>query len=146
VRLMRILDALAPESSGPADVRAAAAATLYQTPYCQAASEEMQALAAVTGRPGTPAALGDLPLIVLTAGMTAEEEYAQLPESVRSMVSLDLLAKVYAAHQEAQRGLAGLSTRGKQVIATESGHYIQWDQPELVIDAVRDVMDEVRGE
>jgi hypothetical protein len=106
----------------------------------------MQALAAVTGRPGTPAALGDLPLIVLTAGMTAEEEYAQLPESVRSMVSLDLLAKVYAAHQEAQRGLAGLSTRGKQVIATESGHYIQWDQPELVIDAVRDVMDEVRGE
>jgi pimeloyl-ACP methyl ester carboxylesterase len=33
----------------------------------------------------------------------------------------------------------------RHVIATESGHYIQLQQPELVIDAIHQVVDGVRG-
>jgi pimeloyl-ACP methyl ester carboxylesterase len=44
---------------------------------------------------------------------------------------------------ELQVELAALSSNGKQVIAEESGHYIQLDQPELVIDAIRDVVEAV---
>jgi pimeloyl-ACP methyl ester carboxylesterase len=36
-----------------------------------------------------------------------------------------------------QEALAGLSTRGQHVIASNSGHWIPLDQPEVVIDVVR---------
>jgi pimeloyl-ACP methyl ester carboxylesterase len=39
-----------------------------------------------------------------------------------------------------QKELAGLSSQGKQVIAQKSGHYIQLDEPELVIDAIRELI------
>jgi pimeloyl-ACP methyl ester carboxylesterase len=42
--------------------------------------------------------------------------------------------------QELQRELARRSPTGRQIIATGSGHYIQGDQPELVIEAVRSVL------
>jgi len=40
--------------------------------------------------------------------------------------------------------LAVLSPRGRHIIAEECGHYIQVDQPELVIDAIREVVEAVR--
>ncbi len=45
----------------------------------------------------------------------------------------------------AQNELAGLVPGTQHVIATESGHYIQFEQPQLVIDAVRRVVLAVRG-
>jgi pimeloyl-ACP methyl ester carboxylesterase len=42
---------------------------------------------------------------------------------------------------EAQRRQAALSTNGRVIVATGSGHYIHWDQPALVIDAVRQVVE-----
>jgi hypothetical protein len=46
--------------------------------------------------------------------------------------------------QQLQRQLAQLVPGARQVIATNSGHYIQLSQPELVIDATRAVVDAVR--
>ena len=43
-----------------------------------------------------------------------------------------------------QRELAHLVPDARQVIATSSGHYIQLQQPDLVIDATRAVVDAVR--
>jgi hypothetical protein len=40
--------------------------------------------------------------------------------------------------------LSHLSSKGKQVIAKNSGHYIQLDRPDLVIEAVRSVVDQAR--
>jgi pimeloyl-ACP methyl ester carboxylesterase len=68
--------------------------------------------------------LGDRPLIVLAAG----QNMAQTP---------------YWA--EAQRRQAALSTNGRLIIAEGSRHYIHWDQPTLVIDAVRQVIEDVRS-
>jgi pimeloyl-ACP methyl ester carboxylesterase len=64
-------------------------------------------------------ALGDRPLIVLAAGqnMTATPYWA-----------------------EAQRRQAALSTNGRLIVPAGSVHYIHWEQPTLVIDAVRQVL------
>jgi pimeloyl-ACP methyl ester carboxylesterase len=85
--------------------------------------------------------LGDLPLIVLSAGAT----FDQMPEAVVTAIGRDVLAQVIQVSQELQQELVSLSTQGKQVIAEKSGHYIQWDQPDLVIDAIREVADQVCG-
>jgi pimeloyl-ACP methyl ester carboxylesterase len=47
--------------------------------------------------------------------------------------------------QQLQRELAQLVPGGRLVIATESGHDIHHDQPELVLDAIRDVVRAVRA-
>ncbi len=44
-----------------------------------------------------------------------------------------------------QRELAHLVPGGRLVIATRSGHDIQHQQPELVLDAIRDVVQAVRA-
>ena len=75
--------------------------------------------------------LGDTPLIVLTRGKQEypdTEEGRQLNED-RKRMQLDLLK---------------LSRNSKQIIATPSGHHIQLDDPELVITAIRQVVDSVR--
>jgi pimeloyl-ACP methyl ester carboxylesterase len=46
---------------------------------------------------------------------------------------------------EAQRRLATLSVNGLLIVPAGSGHNIHWEQPALVIDAVRQVVADVRG-
>ena len=69
-------------------------------------------------------ALGDRPLIVLASeqNMTATPYWA-----------------------EAQRRLAALSTNGRLIVPAGSGHAIHWEQPTLVIDAIRQVIEDVRS-
>ena len=45
-----------------------------------------------------------------------------------------------------QAQLALLSTRGRQVVVEGSGHAIQYEAPNAVADAVRDVVNEIRHE
>ena len=68
-----------------------------------------------------------MPLVVLTRGMPAGAE-AALPPGFPA----EALDDVW---QQLQRQLAQLVPGARQVIATNSGHYIQLSQPELVIDA-----------
>jgi pimeloyl-ACP methyl ester carboxylesterase len=44
----------------------------------------------------------------------------------------------------AQHSLAALSTKAQLVVAEPSGHYVQLQQPNVVIDAVRNVVADVR--
>ncbi|OGO43963.1 MAG: hypothetical protein A2W37_02210 [Chloroflexi bacterium RBG_16_63_12] len=46
--------------------------------------------------------------------------------------------------QELQADLAGLSSNGKLVVAEKGGHGIPVDQPALVVDAIRQVVETVR--
>jgi pimeloyl-ACP methyl ester carboxylesterase len=78
--------------------------------------------------------LGDIPLVVLSAqkwvlppgfGLSAEE-----------------MAEIWA---EIHAELASLSSRGKVVPAEESSHFIQCLQPELVIEAIREVIEDYQG-
>ena len=54
-------------------------------------------------------------------------------------------ASAFQRHVDNQRELVGLSPLGRQVIAASSGHFPQLDEPALVIDAIRDVVDRVRS-
>lgn len=53
-------------------------------------------------------------------------------------------AELEAVWQEAQRELAALVPGTRSIVATESGHYIQIDQPDLVVGAIREVVEAVR--
>ena len=71
--------------------------------------------------------LGDLPLIVLTAAYG---------NRLRPQLNQAWL-------EELQPDLVRLSSRGKQ-ITVASGHSIQLQQPEAVVDAIREVVNEAR--
>ena len=53
-------------------------------------------------------------------------------------------APMTAQWPDFQRELTTMSTSGKLIIAEGSGHFIQNDKPELVIDAIKQVLEEVR--
>jgi pimeloyl-ACP methyl ester carboxylesterase len=44
-----------------------------------------------------------------------------------------------------QQDLVGLSSRGRQIMVPNSGHMIQLEQPGEVIDAIREIMKQVRN-
>jgi pimeloyl-ACP methyl ester carboxylesterase len=71
--------------------------------------------------------LGDMPLIVLTGAYSAQRN--------------PRLHDVWI--HELQPDLVRLSTRGKQIVV-DSGHYIPLQQPEAVVQAVREVIAESR--
>jgi pimeloyl-ACP methyl ester carboxylesterase len=64
---------------------------------------------------------GDLPLIVLSSSN---------PEPSRIFD---------------QERLAALSSRGRHIVASRSGHWIPLEEPELVIQAIHEVIEQVRG-
>jgi pimeloyl-ACP methyl ester carboxylesterase len=80
--------------------------------------------------------LGEVPLVVLSHG--------------QPMAMPGLGDEVNQANeqlwQELQAELAGLSSRGCLVMAEGSGHYIQLEQPQLVIDAIGQVVASRRNE
>jgi pimeloyl-ACP methyl ester carboxylesterase len=77
--------------------------------------------------------LGDIPLVVLSAARL------EIPEAYG--LSGEETAQVQTTWDEMQAELAGLSSRGERVIAEESSHYIQFDQPGLVVEAINHVLD-----
>jgi len=78
---------------------------------------------------------GDIPLIVLTQGLPYGPDMVAVPS---------IAPEAYQLHLALQRDLMRRSSRGRQVIAKKSGHAIHQDQPELVIDAIRQVINEVK--
>jgi len=95
---------------------------------------ELKAISESAAQTATTGSLGDMPLIVLSSD--PDKPQPDLPE--------DLVKPTNDAWEKMQEELSHLSTRGTQVIAKNSGHYIQLDRPDLVIDAVREVVDQVR--
>ena len=81
--------------------------------------------------------MAGLPLIVLARGRPDP-----LPPHV--IVAPDVLAEGEKAWREMQSELATRSRRGRLVVAEQSGHYIQLDVPDVVIDAIRQVVERVR--
>ncbi|QRK05985.1 alpha/beta hydrolase [Archangium violaceum] len=69
----------------------------------------------------------DVPFVVVTGG--------------RPAMAWATPAQALAARAEHQRRLAALSPQGKQMIASRSGHFPQLTEPEVVVEAVRFVVD-----
>jgi pimeloyl-ACP methyl ester carboxylesterase len=95
---------------------------------------ELKAIAESAAQTAATGSLGNIPLVVLSHDPDTPQP--DLPE--------DLVKPTNDAWQQMQEELAHLSTNGKQVIAKNSGHYIQLDRPEFVIEAVHSVVDQAR--
>jgi len=78
--------------------------------------------------------LGDMPLIVLSEG---HEDTTPLFSDAENQ-------KIWKELQIEQTELTALSSDSKQIIAEQSGHFIQLDQPDLVIEAIREMLDAIR--
>ena len=89
--------------------------------------EALDRLPAEMKRPGGFGALGDLPLIVVRRGKTEQ------PPSEADL-----------RHQRVQEHLATLSTNSALIVAQHSGHTISLDEPGVVADAVRRMLDALR--
>jgi pimeloyl-ACP methyl ester carboxylesterase len=77
--------------------------------------------------------LDSLPLIVLTANRP--DRYKEFPDTT-------IGKEVTKIWMELQKDHLNLSTQSEQVLANESGHYVQFDQPELVIEAIKKLINE----
>jgi len=84
--------------------------------------------------------LGDLPLIVLSA------KYAQSAEAMRAEGAPDNFPfdEFQTTAQALQRELASLSTNSTHMLVADSGHFIQLDRPEQVIEAIQQLLDRSR--
>ncbi len=83
-----------------------------------------------------PMLLGDKPLIVLTAG----------PLQLQGMgLSQEQMDQMDEAHTRTQAALTQGSQNSEQTIAEDSGHYIHLEQPDLVVDAIGQVVEAARN-
>ncbi len=96
--------------------------------------QEMKAFPESAAETAATGSLGNIPLIVLSHD----------PDKPSNDLPPDLAKPVNAAWEKMQEELAHLSTRGTQMIAKNSAHYIQLDRPDVVIEAVRAVVQQVR--
>ena len=75
--------------------------------------------------------LGDLPMVVLASGAFLREAPTR-PEAG---------PRLHEIWQDLQRDLANLSSNSGYSVVESSGHFIQRDRPEVVVDAIRRVLD-----
>lgn len=106
---------------------------MNQPAYLRTALAELDGIAQTRVELMKKGGLGELPVIVLTAGKAPPQHGAsaeQLQERRRIWV------------HELQPQLAHLSTRGRQIIVDDSGHMIPFEAPHTIVKAVFDVLDE----
>lgn len=96
---------------------------------------EEKALPESAAQTAATGSLGDLPLAVLSRD----------PDSPQPDLPEDLVKPFNDVWAQMQDELARLSTRSTHVVARNSGHYIQLDRPDLVIEAVRAIVQQVSG-
>lgn len=79
--------------------------------------------------------LGDIPLTVISAG--------QLLKDKQGFYSEEFILSARTVWEELQKDLVSKSTHGVQMVAEESGHMIAHDQPNLIVEAVRQMVDDL---
>jgi pimeloyl-ACP methyl ester carboxylesterase len=79
-------------------------------------------------------------LTVITAGIGGWWWFEDLTGIVA-----EISAQLSVTWRNLQDELVHLSPRGQQVIAEKSHHYVHHDQPEVVVEAIRRMLDSVRG-
>lgn len=83
---------------------------------------------------GSTQPLRSIPIIVLSAG---KDDFEDAPEASAEVQRSEF--------DRGQRALAHLSANSRRIIATASGHRIHLDEPDLVIEAIRQVLEASRN-
>ena len=124
-----------PAPSLPANLRAAMIAqatgpAMYRTVASEAGAMDQDSAEIVAHR----RSFGAMPLVVLTAGQPAKDP-SLTDEKNQAWQKLWM-----QGHDE----IAALSSRGRNRVVPGSGHFIQFERPQAVIDAVDEVVAQVR--
>jgi pimeloyl-ACP methyl ester carboxylesterase len=114
---------LAPIWKLPREVRSVLAEMWTQPKFFQALGSQIEnmCVSAAEALREAPSSYGDLPLVVITASGASSRRV------------------------QADAALASRSTRGRQVLAADSGHWVPLDAPQVVIDAIIEVVRMVRA-
>lgn len=102
--------------------------------------KEIESLDQTLAEAGTFRQLGNRPVYVLTST-------APLPEE--ALVSLKITTEQGAQYKEIWKEMhdeeASWSSKGQHQLVADAGHYIQFDRPDIVIEAVKSVVNSVRA-
>lgn len=117
----------------PVEVASAGTSLPFQTKHVTAYFRELDGVDESYAQVRAAQDLGELPLVVVTerserAGSLSPDEQA-----------------FEGAWDELMDRSARLSRRGRRVIAAHSGHMIQLDRPDIVVNAIRDIIHQVRS-
>jgi pimeloyl-ACP methyl ester carboxylesterase len=137
-RLPYTLGGEAPSQTSPDLVEGQAAISSHRKDIYAVADETSSLEESFDEKRAAPMALGDKPLMVLTAGPPPLELIT------RQGLSQEQAHRIDELHSESQADLTQHSQYAKQIIAEDSGHYIHVEQPDLVIDAISQVVEAVR--
>jgi len=102
--------------------------------------DNVRSFAQVRAAPAVP----PMPVIVLTADKRPITAQDIAEGKFPPIVTEDFADALWTAQWAAQDSLASLFPDGEHITNTNSGHYIQLEQPRLVIDSIRAVVDSVR--
>lgn len=81
--------------------------------------------------------LGDLPLTVISHGQL---------DAVPPGIGPEIRGEYERTWQELQVEITSLSSRGRRLVAERSGHNILFDQPEMIIQSVLEMVDSLSGQ
>jgi pimeloyl-ACP methyl ester carboxylesterase len=97
--------------------------------------DEMGNVEALADEASNLTSFGNIPVVVITGASPTRNDI--LPEQYR-----EESARVW---NELQVDHLNLSTDSLQILAMESGHYVQIDEPEVVIDVILDLVTKIRN-
>lgn len=118
----------------PADIRSAYLVVGFQPKYFESNLDELAAVVESDNQLSAAGPLGTLPLTVIRHG--TPDLFARMPAEQAKQAE-----RVW---QELQVELSRLSSNSQLLVAQNSGHGIQIDQPDMVVDAIRQMVGAVR--
>lgn len=136
--LVRLLRIEANPTSWPAGLRREASAFFPSSLH--ALRRETGGIPTTLASVSAARSLADRPLVVLSAGLGPS------PDAIHQMgITAEQGARVSQVSRTLREDEAAWSSRGRHVVVSDAGHYIQFDRPDAVIRAVRDVLLETQS-
>lgn len=105
--------------------------------YFQTFLDEFASFDASAAQVRAAGALGDMPLVVLTGGALFDQSRVRLPASFPMQETRQAWVGLHAE-------LANLSSSGEHIVIEGSGHAVHLDRPDVVVDAIRRVVEAAR--
>jgi hypothetical protein len=121
----------------PKAIRSELLHLVQQAKFRRAVEDEAAALDTTKKQVREAGTLGDRPLAVLTSGHPYDPD-PLIPASVISP-----LTELWITFFQVQE--ANLSTRGRQIVLSDSSHMIPYDKPDAVVSAIQEVWTATRG-
>ncbi|MBK7452375.1 MAG: alpha/beta hydrolase [Anaerolineales bacterium] len=119
----------------PPEIRTTYLEVGFQPKYFQSNLDELAVIGESDRQLSLTGSLGNIPLTVIRHGIP--DLFASMP--------VEQAKQAERAWQELQAELTQLSSNSQMIVAEKSGHGIQIDQPSLVVDAIRQMVETVRG-